>query len=122
MKPTDDRRKHKRYKLPEGTFAALQSSYLVGQIINLSLGGVSFRCISSGRRGFNGSILEIFSRDNHFYLKKIPFKVVSEIDLENQVPFSSIQMKQISGKFSGLTEYQKSQLDYFLRTYTRTER
>ena len=121
MNIMDDRRKHKRYQVSEGTFAALTSNYVVGQINNLSLGGVSFTCVSSGRQGYSMPVLEIFSKDNNFYLREIPFKVVSEIDLENHVPCSSLQMKQISGEFSDLTEHQRSQLDYFIHHFTNAE-
>ena len=111
----DERRKHKRYDVKEGAFAALPSNYLVGQIKNISKGGISFTCLSSGKQKFNMPILEIFSKDNDFYLREIPFKIVSEIDVEDRVPSSSIQMKQIGGEFVNLTEDQKSQLDYFLQ-------
>jgi len=97
MMNKEERRKHKRYNVQQGTFAALSSNYLVGQIKNISMGGVSFYCIASGWKSYSMTVLEIFSKDDKFYLQKIPFKVLSEIDVENQVPFSSLQMKQISG-------------------------
>jgi hypothetical protein len=116
-----DRREHKRYEVQEGAFAALPSNYLVGQIRNISKGGISFTCLASGKQEFNMPILEIFSKDNDFYLREIPFKPVSEIDIEDRVPSSSMQLKQISGEFTELTENQISQLDYFLQNYTATE-
>ena len=117
----DERRKHKRHNLQHGTFAALPSNYMIGQIKNISMGGVSFTCIESGRQSYSIPVLEIFSKDNNFYLREIPFRVVSEIDLENHVPCSSQQMRQISVKFAELTEYQKSQLDIFLQNLAATE-
>ena len=79
------------------------------------MGGVSFTCIASSIQSDGVPELEIFSKDNNFYLRDIQFKVVSEIDVEKQESFSSLQMKQICGEFSELTEYQKSQLDIFLQ-------
>jgi hypothetical protein len=122
MNTKDDRRKHKRYSIQQGAFAALPSNYLIGQIKNLSQGGVSFTCFASGRQSYSMPVLEIFSKDDGFYLREIPFKVVSEIDVEEHVPCSSLQMKQISGEFADLTDYQESQLDYFLQKFTKAER
>jgi hypothetical protein len=121
MMNIDERRKHKRYNVQQGTFAVLPSNYLIGQIKNISRGGVSFSCIAAGRQSYGIPVLEIFSKDNNFYLREIPFKVISEIDVENHVPCSSLQMKKISGEFAKLTEYQKSQLDFFLQNLSATE-
>jgi hypothetical protein len=121
MMNTDERRKHKRLNLQQGTFAALPSKYLIGKIKNISKGGVSFTCIASGRQSDSISVLEIFSKDNNFYLREIPFKVVSEIDVENHVPCSSVPLKQIGGEFAELTSFQKSQLDFFLQNLAATE-
>jgi hypothetical protein len=117
----DERRRHKRYKVQDGTFAALPSNYLVGQVKNLSRGGVSFTCIASGRQSGSMPVLEIFSKDDGFYLREVPFKIVSETDVENHVPCSSLQMIEISGEFADLTEFQKSQLDYFLQHFAKAE-
>ena len=117
----DDRRKHKRFKVKNGAFATVPSNYLVGKLENISKGGVSFTCLDSGRQSTSMPVLEIFSKDDGFYLKEIPFKVVSNTDVENNVPCSSLQMKQISGEFADLTEYQRSQLDYFIQHFTYAE-
>jgi hypothetical protein len=117
----DDRRKHKRFKVKDGAFATVPSNYLVGKIENISKGGVSFTCLDSGKQSSSMPVLEIFSKDDGFYLKEIPFKLVSDTDLENHVPCSSLQMKQISGEFANLTEYQMSQLDYFIHHFTNAE-
>jgi hypothetical protein len=117
----DERRKHKRYNVQQGTFAAFSSNYLVGQIKNISMGGVSFYCIASSRKSNSNTVLEIFSKDINFYLRKISFKVISEIDVGTHIPWSSLPMKQISGEFAELTEYQKAQLDFFLQNLTATE-
>ena len=67
------------------------------------------------------AVLEIFSKDDDFYLREIPFKIVSDNYVENHIPYSSLPLKQISGEFAELTEYQKSQLDYFLQSFTAAE-
>lgn len=117
----DERRKHKRYVVQEGAFAAIPSNYLVGQIKDISRGGISFYCIASGEQDFNMPVLEIFSKENDFYLREIPFKIVLEVEEDNQVPCSSLQMKQISGEFGELTENQMSQLDFFLQNVAAAE-
>ena len=113
----NERRKHQRYNAPENSFAVLLSDNLIGPIDNLSLGGVSFTCIACSKQRYGKNTLEMFSKDRNFYLREIPFKVVSEVDLENQMPLISVQMKQISGEFIELSEYQSSQLEFFIQNF-----
>lgn len=56
----DDRRKHKRYEVQGGTFAAVPSNYLVGQVKNISRGGLAFNCIASCEQDFTMPVLDIF--------------------------------------------------------------
>jgi len=117
----DDRRRHKRYTMQDGIFAAIPSKFLVGQVKNISKGGVSFTYIATEKIIDSRPSLEVFSKDKGFYLREIPFKIVSEIDVEDYMPFSSLPMKRIAGEFVELTEHQKSQLDLFIQNFAAAE-
>lgn len=117
----DERRIHRRYKVKAQAFAALVSHYLIGQIKNISKGGISFTCIASVKPDSRTFEIEIFTQDDKFHLREIPFKIVSETDVEDRIPSSSLQKKQINGVFLELTDDQVSQLEYFLDNYILAE-
>jgi len=117
----DERRIHRRYKVKAQAFAAMASQYLIGQIKNISKGGISFTCIASVKPDLRTFEIEIFTQDDKFHLREIPFKIVSELDVEDRIPSSSLQKKQINGVFLELTDDQVSQLEYFLDNYILAE-
>ncbi len=111
---TEERRKQDRINVKQGAFVAIPASYLVGQIKNISMGGVSFTCVASIGESCDMPVLEIFSKEERFYLKGIPFKVLRETDVKNHVPYSSVQIRRIGGKFGELKDYQKYLLGSFI--------
>ena len=117
-----DKRRHKRFLAPEGTYAALKSdSVIMGQIINIGKGGLAFRYVANGMQ-INGTFhVDIFLKGNCFYLKKVPFKPVTDFYFEDYVPFSTIKVKQCGGQFGKLAKSQMSRLDYFIQNYTFKE-
>lgn len=117
----NERRTHRRYKVKALAFAALASHYLIGQIKNISKGGISFTCIASVKPDSRTFEIEIFTQDDKFHLREIPFKIVSEVDVEDRIPSSALQKKQINGVFLELTDSQLSQLEYFLDNYILAE-
>lgn len=117
----DERRIHRRYKVKAQAFAALASHYLIGQIKNISKGGISFTCIASVKPDSRTFEIEIFTQDDKFHLREIPFKIVSEVDVEDRIPSSALQKKQFNGVFLELTDSQVSQLEYFLDNYILAE-
>ncbi|MDF1590625.1 MAG: PilZ domain-containing protein [Desulfobacterales bacterium] len=117
----NERRIHRRYKVKAQAFAALASHYLIGQIKNISKGGISFTCIANVKPDSQTFEIEIFTQDDKFHLREIPFKIVSAVDVEDRIPSSALQKKQINGVFLELTDSQVSQLEYFLDNYILAE-
>jgi hypothetical protein len=106
----------------KGAFAALESdSVIMGQIINISKGGLSFRYVADGLNMNDTFQVDIFLEDNGFHLKKAPFKPVFDFHLKNRVPYSTIVINQCGGEFGELTHTQMLQLDYFIGNYTLSE-
>jgi hypothetical protein len=113
-----DRRKHQRFKAREGSFAALQPSQAVGEITNISKDGLAVHYALYDRVSEASSEVMIFFATDRFQLKKIPCKTISDFQIEESQPFSSISMRRCGLQFGGLTEEQKSQLEYFIDNYT----
>jgi len=119
IKMPDERRLQKRFKAEEGAFAALvdQESRL-GQIKDISLRGLSFRYIDSYDKLENASELKIILGRRGLYLDKVPFKKISDFEIESEFHFSKLKMRQIGLEFGVLTADQKRQLQRFIENHT----
>ena len=113
-----DRRKHQRFKARESSFAALHPSLAVGDITNISKGGLAVHYALYDRDSEAPSEVTIFSTADRFHLKELPCTTVSDSQIEESPPSSSMSMRRCGLQFGGLTEEQQSQLDYFLHNYT----
>ena len=115
----DERRQQKRFKAQEGAFAALvaQESRL-GQIKDISIRGLSFRYIDGHERLENADALKIILGDEGLYLDNVPFKKISDFEIENEFSFSRIKMRQIGLEFGDLTPGQRDRLNRFIKHHT----
>jgi hypothetical protein len=115
----DERRQQKRFKAQEGAFAALvaQESRL-GQIKDISIRGLSFRYIDSHEKLENADALKIILGDEGLYLDNVPFKKISDFEIENEFSFSRIKMRQIGLEFGELTPGQRDRLNRFIKHHT----
>ena len=119
---TVEKRKYNRFKAQEDPYVAIvNDSTIVGQIINISKGGLALNYIGKEAQITGWHKVNIFLSGNRFYLKEVPFKAISDFYIGTQPPFSSVLMKQCCGQFGELTREQKSQLDYFLANHTTGE-
>ena len=119
IKLSDERRQRKRFKAAEGAFAALvdQESRL-GQIKDISSHGLSFRYIDSHEKLVNASELKIILGNRGLYLDKVPFKIISDFQIESEFGFSRVNMRQIGLEFGELTPGQRNRLDRFIKHHT----
>jgi hypothetical protein len=127
-KPSAEQRAHTRFEVPTGSFVSLGSNgSILGQILDVSMGGLSFRYI--GDESENGSHLDIFSTEHDFHLGKVPFKAVRDFEIDNQVLYKiggrahphCRTMRRGSVKFHKLSRKQRSQLKKFLQTHSTRE-
>ena len=114
-----ERRKHKRFQVEDGAFAVLTPHFAkVGQIIDMSMGGLAFSYIAE-QEPSNGSFeLDIFLTDHSFYLEKVPVKTISDFEIANEVAYSFTTTRRCGVEFGDLTLNQISQLEYFIRNHT----
>ena len=113
-----DRRNHQRFRARKNSFAALKPWLTVGEITDISKGGLAVRYPLYDRVLEATSEVTVIFITDRFHVKEIPCKTVSDFQIEESVPFSSISMRRCGLQFAELTQEQDSQLDYFLQNYT----
>jgi hypothetical protein len=117
-----ERRRHKRSRSKEGAYAILSGPVSkMGQILDISRGGLSFRYIDIGDRPRKTCVLDILRDDNAFRLENVGFKVISDLDASKDFPFSTIPMRRCGGEFTGLSNGQIYDLEYVIESYTEPE-
>lgn len=119
-KRTVERRKNKRYKAVEGAYAAISpNSHKLGQIIDISMGGLSFKYIdtSNETEAEDQSTLDetIFLSSMGYYVGDLPFRTVSDYEVTNAPSFSSMKVRKRHVQFTDLSFKQLFDLDYYLR-------
>jgi hypothetical protein len=113
------RRNEMRFQVQKGALAVQNGHVRVmGQILDVSRNGLAFHYINDGKKTNGSYYVDIFLAKNDFYLKKIQSKIISDFEITNKVPFSSITMRRRSVKFGELMGGQISQLEYFIQNHT----
>ena len=121
-RPQVDRRKHDRCGVPTSSFVVLgHHGTILGQIIDISMGGLSFRYVDSIELPTK-SHLDMHMSEHDLCLDRVPFRTVSDSEIPNTVackivegvPLSCRSMKRGGVKFGKLTQEQKAQLEYIV--------
>ena len=113
------KRSHKRFRPKIRTFIRVtsESEEDIGQLIDISKGGLSICYFVDEEKIRSYSELSIFSSDADFTLEKIPIKNISDVELQD-LPFETGILRRHSIRFEQMTNEQISKLDYFLENYT----
>jgi hypothetical protein len=93
----------------------------VGQINNISLGGLACHYIKRNDPYSDRLEMDILLAGSGFYLKNLAFKPMVDIEIDDVTPFDTIETRKLRVQFHSLTEDQKSQLDDFIRNHTTHE-
>lgn len=114
-----EKRKEPRYRVCDRAFAFdLSEPQRLGEIIDISRSGLSFRCID-GLNGFKPvSKLDIFSSTQNFFLKRITFETLADVRLQAP-PTSTIIMRRHSGRFQALTTKQQEEIDNLIEHFSK---
>lgn len=116
-----DRRKDKRFRLPEGSMVAFRPGYSkLGRIIDIGAGGLGLIYIHSQELPKVSSELDIFVAIGDFYLYHVPFETIWDFETD-ATRFSSLRKKRSGLKFGQLTQAQISGLEYFIENHTTGE-
>ncbi len=117
-----ERRKYKRLPVREGVYALIKNnSSKLGQIKNVSRGGLAFSYIANEEQMHESFKVDIFISGQGFYLKNIPSKKISNFHIDNKLPFATFAIRQVGIQFNELNHNQLSQLDNFIRDHTTVE-
>jgi len=112
-------RQHRRFTVHNGGFAALCNAFTaLGQIIDISRGGLSFRYVAREARTYGSAELRILMTDGSFCFEKVPFKTIWDSEMPREFSFGDITMRHCGVQFGALTHRQKVDLEYFIRSYT----
>ena len=113
-----EQRKHKRFRPQDGTYALLRGpGKKLGQVINISRGGLAFRYIDIGERPESSFELDISIEEKGFILDNLLFETVSDFSSSREFPFSSTPIRRRGGQFKALNKKQISELEYLIQNY-----
>ena len=136
MSKTISRRAQQRLRAKDGTFAILnKNSSKLGQIIEINHAGFSFRYCDSQfidndrdcqaflyhdlKPSTNGIYLfDLFLANTDLYVDRIPCKIISNFEIEDNASKNSIPMKRCGIQFDQLSSAQKTDLDLFIKKCT----
>lgn len=114
-----ERRLYKRFQVKEGVYALLKNdTSKLGQIKNISKGGLAFLYINNEAELHGSLEVNIFLSGHGFYFKNIPCKAISDLYIENKVPFSTFKLRQLGIQFKEISSNLSTQLDIFIQNYT----
>jgi hypothetical protein len=117
-----ERRSHERYQVQQGVYALLKNgSSKLGQIKNISIGGLAFMYINHDEPISEPVEVDIFISGNGYFLKGIPCKKISDTHVDNFVPFSTFEMRQLGVQFGEISHGQAAQLDTFIKKYAAAQ-
>jgi hypothetical protein len=118
-KRTIERRKNKRYKAVEGAYAAISpNSNKIGQIIDISMGGLCFKYINTENKSeepVNRNEASIFLSSMGYYVGDLPFQTIADYEITDRPSFSSMKVRKRHVKFTDLTLKQLFDLDNYLK-------
>jgi len=125
MKQAAEQRQFARFQVPGlSAYAVVRGNWprppVMGDIIDIGSGGLSFRYTGEKKQSIQSSELDILLTDGSFYLNKVPLKKVSEVEIDADPSFG-ILTRRCCVQFGDLTDDQESDLRYFIRSYTTAD-
>ena len=110
-----DRRRYVRYPAMDSAIVALKPhAEILGQMIDISLTGLSFRYIDTDTVKSPSSQLIILMPKPRFFLDGIPFRSVSDFELKSEFSFSTIPVRRRCVAFGKLDSHQQTRLEDFI--------
>ena len=117
-----EKRRYKRFRSKESAYAAFGNHAMkIGQIVDISMGGLALHYIADGEQINESQELEIYMAHNGFHMTDVPFNTISDFALPSEFPLTTIIMRRRGVQFGELSELHISQLGYLLQNYTEGE-
>lgn len=112
-----ERRQHKRFR-PKNMSLAL-SKDLIGEIVDVSEGGMAFRYVNKSGNGLNMAYISLVTTDG-FLMENLPISTVSDFATCDYLPSHGVHMRQRGVKFGNLNQFQRDELETFMLLYTNS--
>ncbi len=93
----------------------------MGQIIDISRGGLAFRYIDEKEISSELYEIAIIFAVDFFCMDNVLAETISDFEIESENPFASFTIRRCSFQFKKLTLKQNSMLDYFIQKHTMDE-
>lgn len=107
-----ERRQHPRFQVGDGAFAFINN--IPFSILNVSAGGMKLQSALYDDVPSEYLSLDIFLKNENFYLQDIPVRLVRIKKAYARSPFITSHLHCFGLQFGELTEQQKTRLDYFI--------
>ncbi|MDM7918281.1 MAG: PilZ domain-containing protein [Methanosarcina sp.] len=120
-----EQRVHERFRVKDGVFAVIRkdndTKLTVGQIIDISQGGMSFKYLANSEPIDGVHKLDIYSSGNGAQLKDITFRVVTDFRMDSPFPFSTVFMRRGGLQFQDMSDDHLSRFFEFIGKFTDIE-
>lgn len=120
-KDSDERRKHKRYKVKKGSCEVNSKTESApakgGEIIDISMGGLAFSYKEDGEWTDENFDRGMLLGEKDLCIEDIPLKVISDCAINTGITIT----RRCGVQFGKLTPRQISQLEYYIWTNTDAE-
>ena len=118
MQPTieSEKKRSPRFRVSKGIYAHIDSDKpIVGEVINISKGGLSLKYLPECNPSPKHSKLNLFALGGNFFLRNVSVRTVSDSELAVESEFSSIKMRRMGVSFKNLTDIQRQSLRDFMK-------
>jgi hypothetical protein len=123
--PFINRRELRRFKVKDGSLAVIkgESSIMTASIIDINMKGLALQYMPDAEicSAATHKLDILYNADNDFFLTDLPLESISERETICSKLYGMRPVKRYGVKFGKLTPAQVSQLDYFIRHYTKNE-
>ncbi len=113
-----EKRRSRRFQAPQNAFTLLRGpDGRLGQIIDISKGGLAFRYVGNGGQPKRSFQMDIFLANNGFHLEKVSFRTVSDFEVSKQGLANAVTLRRRGVQFDELDQDHVSRLEYFIENY-----
>ena len=113
-------RKHPRFKARIGAFVlSSEISTMLGQISDISLGGLSYHYLDGEEELGSFFELDISYREQSYYLTNLRFKTVSDFEVHRD-GLDPMTIRRKGVQFQNIGAHQLAELRYFIQNHTYT--
>ena len=114
-----ERRHYERLEVQSGAFASLSPQFaIIGQVVNISQGGLAFRYVASVPRSPETHRLNIVLTDGSFCIEKLNFRSVWDVPTPQEFACGLITYRHCGVEWGRLDSAQRADLAYFMKCYT----